>query len=48
MRARDRNAALVEMVGGRTHRLSDMCLLRDLCTRGGTFVGGETSGAPPP
>jgi pSer/pThr/pTyr-binding forkhead associated (FHA) protein len=73
MRSRDRIAALVEMEGGRTHRLSDMCtigrhptnlvvicdlsvsrhhaevvrtphgryLLRDLCTRGGSFVGGE-------
>jgi len=73
MRPSDRFAALVEIGGGRTHRLSDMCtigrhpsnlvvvedasvsrhhaevvrtphgryLLRDLCTRGGTFVGGE-------
>jgi len=73
MRRSDRIAALVEMSGGRTHRLSDMCtigrhqtslividhpsvsshhaevvrtshgryLLRDLCTRSGSFVGGE-------
>jgi pSer/pThr/pTyr-binding forkhead associated (FHA) protein len=72
-RTGERSAALVEMEGGRTHGLSDMCtigrhstslvvlhdptvsrhhaevvrtphgryLLRDLCTRGGTFVGGE-------
>ncbi|HEY8145505.1 MAG TPA: FHA domain-containing protein [Kofleriaceae bacterium] len=73
LRRSDRNAALVEMDGGRMHRLSDLCtigrhptslvvlpdpavsrhhaevirtphgryLLRDLCTRGGTFVGGD-------
>jgi len=73
MRRSDRIAALVEIDGDRSHRLSDVCtigrhatsllvidhasvsshhaelvrtphgryLLRDLCTRGGTFVGGE-------